>query len=56
MLKNAGLDMDRHSTEGIDHDTFSKVFRKSCLVKNKELTYVAFNSRFDYGYLSHLVD
>ena len=56
MLKNAGLDIERHATDGIEHEVFSKAFRKSCLIKNKEVTWIAFNARFDYGYLSFLVD
>ena len=56
MLREAKLDIERHCADGIDHETFSRAFRQSSLIKNKDMTWVAFNGRFDYGYLSYLVD
>ena len=56
MLEQAGLELERHKSEGIDHAKFSEYFRSSRLVKNNKLTWVAFNARFDFGYLANLVD
>lgn len=51
MLKEAGLDFNKHASQGISHDLFATQLRKTTLLKNKKLTWVAFNSCFDFAYL-----
>ena len=54
MLEQAGIDLDRHSKEGITHKNFGRLFAKSSLVSNPRVTWLAFNARYDYGYLLFL--
>lgn len=48
--------MKRHAKEGIKKEAFSSLFKKSNLVYNSSVTWVAFNARYDFGYLLHLLD
>jgi len=54
VLENAGIDLKRHAKEGIRHLDFSHLFVKSNLVCNPRVIWLAFNARYDYGYLLHL--
>ena len=56
MLSRAGLDMNKHRDEGIKRQDFTQLFRHSSLIFNDKITWIAFNARFDYGYLLHLID
>lgn len=57
VLENAGIELKRHVSDGISTETFHKQFKFSNLVKNSQkVTWVAFNARYDYGYLLHLFD
>lgn len=51
MLKNAGLDFEKHAKNGIDQYTFARFLKSFKIVENKKLTWVAFNSSFDFGYM-----
>lgn len=56
MLVKAGLDFDKHASHGINHQQFSRLLKQSGLVMNRNLTWVAFNSSFDFAYMVKLLD
>lgn len=56
MLKEAGLNFAKHAKVGINHDVFSKFLKASHLIRNKNLTWVAFNSSFDFAYMVKMLD
>lgn len=56
MLKNAGLNFDRHRKDGIDQYEFAKYLKSSGLLENKNVTWVAFNSSFDFAYMLKILD
>ena len=59
MLEDAGIDLVRHAKDGINIDSFHKLFKSSNLIRNKDkrvVTWVAFNARYDFGYLLNLFD
>ena len=56
MLKSAGLDFKRHRNDGIDQYEFAKCLKSSGLIENKNLTWVAFNSSFDFAYMVKILD
>ena len=56
MLRKAGLDFDKHAQDGINHQQFSQILKTSGLVQNSNLTWVAFNSSFDFAYMVKLLD
>ena len=56
MLKSAGLDFEKHRKDGIDQYEFAKYLRSSGLIENKNLTWVAFNSGFDFAYMVKILD
>mmetsp|Transcript_37511 Transcript_37511/g.96844 ORF Transcript_37511/g.96844 Transcript_37511/m.96844 type:complete len:207 (+) Transcript_37511:435-1055(+) len=51
LLKNAGLNFDRHSKEGIDVNDFGELLMTSGLVLNDEIRWTSFHSYYDFGYL-----
>jgi len=55
LLIKAGLDLNKHAEHGIPASTFSELFARSGLINNPALTWVAFNARFDFGYLVSLL-
>jgi len=55
LLIKAGLDLNKHAEHGIPATTFSELFARSGLINNPALTWVAFNARFDFGYLVSLL-
>lgn len=56
MLKEAGLNFQKHAKVGINHEVFAKFLKGSGLIKNKNLTWVAFNSSFDFAYMVKMLD
>jgi CCR4-NOT transcription complex subunit 7/8 len=56
MLKEAGLDFEKHAKVGINHSVFVKSLKSSGLISNKNLTWVAFNSSFDFAYMIKMLD
>jgi len=56
VLEKAGIELKRHASEGIKKEAFSSLFKKSNLVQNSAVMWVAFNARYDFGYLLHLID
>jgi CCR4-NOT transcription complex subunit 7/8 len=51
MLEKAGLDFDRHRTDGIDVNTFAELMISSGLVLNPDYSWIAFHSGYDFGYI-----
>ena len=56
MLETARINLKQHARHGIKKEAFSLLFSKSNLVRNPSLAWVAFNSRYDFGYLLNLMD
>ena len=56
VLEEAGIDFNRNRDEGIVHQDFCRLFYKSNLVKNDKVSWIAFNARYDYGYLLSMYD
>lgn len=54
MIEAAGINLNRHAKDGIAHRDFGRVFTRSGLVSNPRVSWLAFNARYDYGYLLHL--
>ena len=55
VLELAGIDFDKHSKDGIKLESFQKLFQKSNLLGNSlRVSWLAFNARYDFGYLLHL--
>lgn len=50
------INLEEHASFGIKKEVFSHLFSKSNLVHNPALAWVAFNGRYDFGYLLNLVD
>jgi CCR4-NOT transcription complex subunit 7/8 len=55
LLENAGLNFDKHNSDGIPHSVFGEYFISSGLLLNSSLKWVAFNSAFDFGYLLKII-
>lgn len=51
LLKRSGLDFDQHSSHGIDTADFGEMFISSGLVLMENVTWIAFHSAYDFGYL-----
>lgn len=56
MLKNAGLDFDKHYECGIDQYEFAALLKGSSLISNQSVTWVAFNASFDFAYMVKILD
>lgn len=56
MLKKAGLNFEKHSRIGISHELFAQYLKSSGLVQNPDLTWIAFNSSFDFAYMVKLLE
>lgn len=54
LLKEAGIDFARLGSEGIHPLQFLRHFSMSGLCSNGRLTWLAFNSKFDFAYLLSL--
>lgn len=55
MLQKAGLDFAKHETEGIEHRVLAQALQSINLIRNPKLTWVAFNSSFDFAYMAKLM-
>ena len=51
VLIDAGIDFDRHRTNGIDHLDFSYSFLSSGLVLNPDVNWICFHGTHDFGYM-----
>lgn len=54
VLEKAGIDFDRLSAEGIHTSTFAKHFAMMGLSANLQVTWIAFNAKYDFAYLLSL--
>ena len=54
LLMNAGIDFEKLATSGISIEEFSQEFLKIGLVESLDITWLAFNSKFDFAYLLSL--
>lgn len=55
LLKDAGIDFERHETNGIDVQYFGEVMITSGLVLVEEVKWISFHSGYDFGYLLKLL-
>ena len=51
VLRDSGINFEKHKTEGIDHHTFSLFLNSSELVMNTSKTWICFQGNQDFGYL-----
>lgn len=51
LLRNCGLTLDRHKTEGIPHRLLAEYLISSGLVMNKRNHWITFHGGYDFGYL-----
>lgn len=54
LLNKAGIDFDELALNGIPIEEFSNEFRKIGLVESPDITWLAFNSKYDFAYLLSL--
>lgn len=55
LLTKAGLDFERHSRFGIDHETFGEMLITSGLILFDDVRWISFHSGYDFGYMLKLV-
>lgn len=55
MLKQAGLDFDKHKVYGIDPKKFGSLLITSGMVLNQDVKWISFHSGYDFGYLMRLM-
>jgi len=55
LLKNSGIDLEKHKKHGIRVEDFGYLLTISGLVANKAITWLTFHSCFDFGYLTKSV-
>lgn len=55
MLKQAGLDFDKHKLHGIDPLKFGAFLITSGLVLDPEVKWISFHSGYDFGYLMRIM-
>lgn len=51
MLENAGINFEQLKTQGIPYLLFATRFRELGFAGNHDLTWLAFNSKYDFAYL-----
>ena len=54
LLSKAGINFDELAINGIPPEQFSHEFNKIGLVENSDITWLAFNSKYDFAYLLNL--
>lgn len=55
VLKRAGLDFERHATDGIDVHDFGERLIASGLVLNEDIRWISFHGMYDFAYLLQLL-
>lgn len=51
LLKNSGIQFDKHEEEGIDPYEFAELLMTSGIVLNDNVKWISFHSGYDFGYL-----
>jgi len=51
LLREAGIDFNKHQSEGILMEDFGELLTTSGLLVDKNITWLTFHSSFDFGYL-----
>lgn len=51
LLKNSGIQFDKHEDEGIDPYEFAELLMTSGIVLNDNVKWISFHSGYDFGYL-----
>ena len=51
LLKNSGIQFDKHEDEGIDPYDFAELLMTSGIVLNDNVKWISFHSGYDFGYL-----
>jgi CCR4-NOT transcription complex subunit 7/8 len=51
LLKQSGIDFERHASEGVDVQRFGELIMMSGLVLVDEVKWISFHSGYDFGYL-----
>ncbi|CAG9327712.1 unnamed protein product [Blepharisma stoltei] len=51
LLRQSGIDFDKHATDGISHFEFAEFFTVSGLCLNEDISYLTFHSGYDFAYL-----
>lgn len=51
LLRNSGIEFQKHRDLGIDVQTFGEILMMSGIVLNEDVKWVSFHSSYDYGYL-----
>ncbi len=54
LLNKAGIDFNELASKGITFEEFSQEFHKIGLTESPEITWLAFNSKYDFAYLLSL--
>ena len=55
LLTKAGINFSELAESGIPFEQFSYEFQKIGLVENPDITWLAFNSKYDFAYLLSLI-
>ncbi|KAA6388269.1 MAG: putative CCR4-NOT transcription complex subunit 8 [Streblomastix strix] len=55
MLLNAGLDFDKHRTDGIDPSLFCALLWTSGIMLNDNVDWITFHSSYDFGYFAKVI-
>ncbi|CAL8104810.1 unnamed protein product [Orchesella dallaii] len=55
VLKNAGINFQRHETEGIEWRQFSEFFMSSGFVLNDNVKWISFHGGYDFAYLMKIL-
>ena len=51
LLRNSGIQFDKHDDEGIDPYDFAELLITSGIVLNENVEWISFHSGYDFGYL-----
>lgn len=51
LLKNSGIQFDKHEEDGIDPYDFAELLMTSGIVLNDNVKWISFHSGYDFGYL-----
>lgn len=55
LLKNAGINFEKHKNEGIDIDDFGELMVTSGIITNNRIYWISFHSCYDFGYILKII-